>query len=152
MGGQQFEKAQSSWVRKQVVSLALSLTMPWSIFDHSSRLFATHVIFKGESERPRHPRTGVHWHYQVNEEFRDRGIGTKLLRRFTDDAIAAGFDLIWAEVMAYPERPADYFEARGWVIQDAKPTQVFGGHVDFPVQVLCIARPLDSFEGRGAAD
>jgi len=145
-GGTQFEKLQYRMVRREVVSLAASLTMPWAFFDQSSRLFATHVIFKGESERPVHPQSGVHWHFQVDKDFQGRGIGTKLLRRFVDDAIAAGFELIWAEVSAYPERPPDYFKDRGWSIYDAKPTEIFSGHVDFPVETLCITKPTSAFE------
>jgi len=146
MGREQFEKAQYDWVRKQVVSLAVSLSMPWSFFEQASRRFATHVIFKGESERPNHPESGVHWHYQVDREFRGQGVGATLLRRFVDEALEAGFGLIWAEVMAYPAKPPEYFEERGWSIYDARPTRIFGDRVDFPVQVLTITRPLDSFE------
>ncbi len=146
-GGQQFEKAQYNWVRKQVISLAVSLTMPWTFFDQSSRLFAAHVIFKGERERPSHPQTGVHWHYQVNKDFRGQGLGTKLLQRFTNDAVRADFELIWAEVMAYDQKSQEYFEERGWTIYDARPTEIFGNHVDFPVEVLCITKPLSSIEG-----
>jgi len=145
-GGQQFEQAQHDMVRQKVISLAVSLTMPWTYFDISSRLFATHVIFRGESERPRHPEGGAHWHYQVDKRFRHLGIGTKLLKPFTDDAVKAGYRLLWAEVMAYPEKPREYFEARGWTIYDEKPTKIFAGHVDFPVSVLCITRPLASFD------
>lgn len=146
MGGKEFEKLQYDMVRRRVVSLAVSLTMPWTLFDQSSRLFAAHVIFKGESERPSHPDSGVHWHFQVDRDFRGRGIGTQMLQRFVEDAIAAGFDLIWAEVTSYPEKPRSYFEDRGWSIYDAKPTGIFGGHADFPVETLCITRPLSDFE------
>lgn len=146
MGGQKFDKVQYDMVRKKVISLAVSVSMPWSYFDHSSRLFATHVIFKGESERPSHPQSGVHWHYQIDKDFRGQGTGTKLLQRFINDAIDADFDLIWAEVMAYTEKPPEYFENRGWSIYDARPTTIFGDHVDGPVQVLCITKPLSSYE------
>jgi GNAT superfamily N-acetyltransferase len=141
-GGQQFETRQHAWIRKKVISLGASFTMPWTFFDFTSRSFATHVIFKGESERPNHPQSGVHWHYQVHKDFRGRDIGSKLLQRFTIDAIGAGFELIWAEVMAYPEKPRAYFENRGWSIYDAKPTGIFGDKVDFSVEVLCITKPL----------
>jgi GNAT superfamily N-acetyltransferase len=141
-GGRQFEQAQYGWVRKQVISLAVSLSMPWSFFEHSSRAFATHVIFKGESERPNHPETGVHWHFQVDKDFRGQGIGRRLLKRFIDDAINADFQLIWAEVMAYPRKPPEYFQDRGWTIYDAKPTRIFGDQVDFPVETLCITKSL----------
>lgn len=147
LGGQQFEKTQYNWVRRQVISLAVSLTMPWSFFDQSSRMFTTHVIFKGEQERPSHPQSGVHWHYQVDKELRGQGIGANLLRRFTDDAIAADNELIWAEVMAYPEKPPEYFENRGWSIYDTRPTKIFGDKVDFPIEVLCITKPLASLTG-----
>jgi len=145
-GGAQFEQLQYQMVRRQVVSLAASLTMPWTFFDQSSRSFATHVIFKGESERPVHPQSGVHWHFQVHKDFRGRGIGTELLQCFVDDAIADGFELMWAEVSSYPERPPDYFEDRGWSIYDAKPTELFSGHVDFPVETLCITKPIAALE------
>jgi len=145
-GGEEFEKLQYDLVRRQVISLAVSLTMPWTLFDHSSRLFAAHVIFKGEKERPTHPHSGVHWHFQVARDFRGLGIGKKLLRRFVGDAIDADFDLIWAEVSSYPEKPPEYFEDRGWSVFDAKPTEIFGDHVDFPVETLCITKPLSEFE------
>ena len=146
LGGHQFEKVQYNMVRNKIVSLAVSLTLPWTFFQYSSRQFAAHVIFKGESERPTHPQTGVHWHFQVDKDFRGQGIGTQLLQRFIDDAVKANFGLIWAEVTSYPEKPPEYFEDRGWSIYDAKPTKIFGGHVDFPVDTLCITKPLSSFE------
>jgi GNAT superfamily N-acetyltransferase len=146
MGGEQFEKAQYEWVRKQVISLAIRLSMPWSLFDQSSRSFAAHVIFKGESERPSHPPSGVHWHFQVDKDFRGQGVGTRLLQRFTNDAAKADFRLVWAEVMAYPDKPPRYFEDRGWSIYDAKPTMILGDRVDFPVQTLCVTKPLSSFQ------
>jgi ribosomal protein S18 acetylase RimI-like enzyme len=146
MGGQEFEEKQYNLVKKQVASLAVSLSMPWNIFDHSSRLFIAHVIFKGERERPNHPQSGVHWHFQVDKEFRSRGIGTALLQRFVREAIAADFELIWAEVTSYPEKPLKYFEDRGWSIYDARATGIFGNKVDFPVQTLCITRLLSSFK------
>jgi len=146
MGGTRFEKLQYQMVRRQVVALAASLTMPWTLFDQSSRQFATHVIFRGESERPSHPQTGAHWHFQVNREFRGQGIGVHLLQRFVDDVIAAGFSLIWAEVSSYPEKPPGYFTDRGWAIYDAKPTGIFADHVDFPVQTLCITKPISELE------
>ncbi len=146
LGGKQFEKAQYDWVRKQVVSLAVKLSMPWSFFDHASRSFATYVIFKGEGERPDHPQSGAHWHFQVDEDFRGQGVGTKLLQRFTSDAVKADFSTIWAEVMAYEDKPPKYFEELGWSIYDAKPTMIFGDHVDFPVQTLCVTKPLSAFE------
>jgi hypothetical protein len=142
MGGQHFEKLQSNLVRKQVISLAASLSMPWKFFDNTSRQFASHLIFKGEGERPNHPDSGVHWHFQVDKELRGQGIGRKLLERFAHDALESDFTLIWAEVMAYPQKPPNYFEERGWSIYDAKETLLFRDHVDFPVQVLCITKPL----------
>lgn len=145
-GGAEFEGLQYQRVRRQVVSLAASLTMPWTLFDQSSRQFATHVIFKGESERPTHPQTGAHWHYQVDKDFRGRGIGGKLLQRFIDDAVDADYSLIWAEVTSYPEKPQSYFTDRKWSIYDAKPTGIFADHVDFPVETLCITKPISEFE------
>lgn len=145
MGGQKFEKLQYEMVRKKALSLALSVSMPWSYFDHSNRSFATHVIFKGERERPSHPESGVHWHYQIDKDFRGRGIGTKLLQLFINEAIDAEFDLVWAEVMAYKEKPPEYFKNRGWSIYDARPTTIFRDRVDGLVQVMCITKPLSSF-------
>jgi len=142
MGGQQFEKRQYEMVRKKVMSLAVSVGMPWNFFDQATRQFAAHIIFKGEGERPSHPQSGVHWHFQVDRDFRGEGVGTKLLQRFIDEAVAADFDLIWAEVMVYPEKPREYFEDQGWSIYDAKSTEIFGDQVDFPVEVMCISKPL----------
>jgi len=146
MGGKEFEKLQYQMVRRQVVSFAASLSMPWTFFDQSSRQFATHVIFKGESERPTHPDTGAHWHYQVDRNFRGRGIGETMMQSFLDDVINAGYGLIWAEVTSYPEKPQSYFRDRGWSIYDSKPTEIFANHVDFPVEILCITKSVSEFE------
>lgn len=145
LGGQEFENNQYNMVRRKVMSLAVSLSMPWTLFDHSNRLFATHIILNGENERPDHPESGIHWHYQVNKEFRKQGIGGELLKRFINNADKGGFRSIWAEVMAYPEKPRDYFENRGWSIYDAKPTKIFRDKINFPVEVLCITKPLADF-------
>jgi GNAT superfamily N-acetyltransferase len=152
LGGQHFETLQYNWVRRQVISLAVSLTMPWTFFDQSIRQFAAHVIFKGEGERPSHPSSGVHWHFQVEKDFRHQGVGTKLLQRFLDDSIKADCKTIWAEVMAYNEKPKEYFEDRGWTIYDAKSTMIFGDHVDFPVEVLCITRQISSLQALISVD
>ena len=42
------------------------------------------------------------------------------------------------------EKLPEYFEDRGWSIYDAKPTTIFRDHVDGPVQVMCIVKPLSS--------
>lgn len=141
-GGPEFETLQYQMVRNKIMSLAASVLMPWNFIDHPSRLFTTHVILNGEKERPTHPQQGVHWHFQVADGFRNLGVGTELYQRFKSDALKAHFRLIWAEVMAYKDKPKKYFEARGWNIYDAKRTDIFGSHVDFPVQVLCITKPL----------
>lgn len=141
-GGAEFEAMQYQMVRSKIVALAASLAMPWNILDHASRLFTTHVILNGEKERPSHPQQGVHWHFQVADGFRNTGVGSKLYQRFKKDAVKAGFSLIWAEVMAYKDKPKKYFEARGWKIYDAKPTEIFRDHVDFPVHVVCITKAL----------
>jgi hypothetical protein len=57
------------------------------------------------------------------------------------------FTLIWADVMAYPDKPLNYFEECGWSIYDAIETALFRDHVDFPVRVLCITKPLSQLEG-----
>jgi hypothetical protein len=66
------------------------------------------------------------------------------LQRFIADGVKNDFRLIWAEVMAYPEKPPEYFEDRDWSIYDAKSTVIFGDQVDFPVEILCITKPLSS--------
>lgn len=142
MGGQAFENLQHKMVRNKVMTLAASLAMPWSLFDHATRQFAAHIIINGESERPAHPQSGVHWHFQVARDFRNSGIGTQLFQGFKKDAIKAKFGLIWAEVMAYKQKPKAYFQDRGWKIHDTKPTKIFRDQVDFPVHVLCITKPL----------
>jgi len=148
LGGLEFEKMQYEMVKQLVISLAVSLSMPWNLFDYSSRLFASHVIIKGERERPNHPPSGAHWHFQVDKDFRGQGVGTALLRRFVREAIDADFEFIWAEVTSYPEKPPEYFVDRGWSIYDARPTEIFRDKVDFPVQNLCITKPLSSFEAK----
>lgn len=141
-GGEAFEVEQYRMVRKKLMSLAASVAMPWNFFDHASRLFATHIIFHGEKERPDHPHEGVHWHYQVARDYQGQSIGTHLLQRFKKDAINAKHRLIWAEVMAYKQKPRTYFEAHGWDIYDEKPTAIFNNSVDFPVNVMCITKQL----------
>jgi len=144
LGGLEFEKKQYEVMKNLAVSLGVALSMPWNLFEHACRLFLAHVVFKGERERPMHPPSGAHWHFQVNRDFRGQGVGTALLRRFVREAIDADFELIWAEVNSYPEKPPEYFLDRGWSIYDARPTEIFRDKVDFPVQTLCITRPLSS--------
>ena len=146
LGGLEFEKKQYEMVKNLAIVLGVSLAMPWNLFEHSCRFFLKHVILNGERERPRHPQSGAHWHFQVDKELRGQGVGTALLQRFIREAIDADFELIWAEVTSYPEKPPEYFLDRGWSIYDARPTDIFRDKVDFPVQTLCITRPLSSLE------
>lgn len=143
-GGEEFVSAQHRFVLRRVAQLAASTLMPWNLLDGSRREFVSHLIQNGERELPRHPALGAHWHFQVDADYRGRGIGAKLYERFQSDAMDKGHKLVWAEVMLYPEKPRAYFEDRGWNIHHVLPSRIFGEHVDFPVEVACIEKPLSS--------
>ena len=114
--GQQFETLQYNWVRKQVMSLAISLTMPWTFFDQSSRLFTTHVIFKGERERPSHPQSGVHWHYQVANDFRGQGVGRVLVERAEGWAKARGLKSVYVRSNIVRKDAHAFYQKLGYKI------------------------------------
>lgn len=142
LGGEEFGKLQYKMVRDRVAFLGMKAAMPWNVFDHSTRAFTFYLAVQGEKERADNPGTGAHWHFQVDKDFRGCGIGTKMYELFVEEARSAGFETIWAEVMAYKEKPREYFEELGWDVYNSKPTTIFKSCIDDPVDIMCITRSL----------
>ena len=108
-----------------------------------SKHFAETVMRNALAEIPRHPKKAAHFHFNVAQHHRHRGVGTRLIAEF-EQAVRATRSLsqYYAEVMSSPTiRPATYFEQLGYQIYDSVKTTIFEPEVS-DLNVLCVVRPL----------
>jgi GNAT superfamily N-acetyltransferase len=108
-----------------------------------SKRFAETVMRNALGEIPRHPDKAAHFHFNVAEAYRHRGLGTRLLCEFEQAVRATGsLSQYYAEVMSSPTiRPVAHFERLGYKIYDSVKTTIFEPEIT-DLNVLCVVRPL----------
>ena len=108
-----------------------------------SKRFAETVLHRALAEIPRHPKNAAHFHFNVAEKYRHRGLGARLRSEFEGAVRETGrFSHYYAEVMSSPTlRPPEYFERLGYEVYDSVKTTLFEPEIT-DLNVLCVVRAL----------
>jgi GNAT superfamily N-acetyltransferase len=118
------------------------------LYDHHprSKQFVRFVMKNGLLQIPKHPEKSAHFHFNVEPEYRARGVGKKLLNAFKDMLKSKGLGQYYAEVMCSENRkPESYYERLGYQIYDRVKTDIFFPEIAEPVYVVCVYKQEDSF-------
>jgi ribosomal protein S18 acetylase RimI-like enzyme len=105
------------WQFREVQATDTSLTNEQAEFMASGRI--TIWVCELDSHQIGHceglPETGEIFGISVNDGYRRRRIGTRLLSRVIESLRAAGCSRIWVDAPAHPSNPAySFYRALGW--------------------------------------
>ena len=109
-----------------------------------NRQFLKWLFTRMPLEMPKHPKNSAHAHFNLMERVRGRGLGPLLISSaldlFREDL--QGLDYLYGEVIAHPGKSLSEFERMGFEIYDKKRTTLYEGHLQGPVHLACIVKPL----------
>jgi len=112
--------------------------------DHPrSRRYVRWVLTAGCRERPRHPASAAHLHFNLIESCRGRFLGKHLWDAFDQRLRAAGIKEVYGEFYSYPgRRPERAYARYGFSVFDRRQTTLFWPEIADPVEVVCALRQV----------
>jgi ribosomal protein S18 acetylase RimI-like enzyme len=108
-----------------------------------SRRFIRWLLFSGFWEQPKHPRDAAHLHFDLDENYRGRGVGRRLWEEYERRLKAAGINHCYGAFFSHPKRRPELAYARyGFSVYDRRRTTMFEPEIADPVDVVCVAKQL----------
>jgi ribosomal protein S18 acetylase RimI-like enzyme len=108
-----------------------------------SRQFIRWLLASGFWEQPRHPRNAAHLHFDIEREYRGRGIARRLWDIYERRLLAAGATQCYGAFFSYPQRRPETIYARfGFHVFDRRQTTLFRPEVADSVEVVCVHKRL----------
>lgn len=97
-------------------------------YDAKDRAFLFWCVWKGNRETPAHPPAAAHFHFNLLPEYRNSGVGIRLLNRFLDLLPSRGVKFVYGQIQTGPDRRPDrVFERFGFTCLDRKEITKFQG-------------------------
>lgn len=97
------------------------------IYDKKSRDYIMKLILKGSRERPKKPSRAAHFHINIRQGFRKKGVGKALVRSLFKDFLKRGINNVYGKLFhAENLRDESFYTSHGALIFDKKPTTIFG--------------------------
>lgn len=96
-------------------------------YDRKSRDYIKRLVFTGSRDRAKRPKRSAYFHFNVNSEYRNQGVGraliVALIRKFIEDGVVK----VYGELL-HPEelRDESFYTAHGFTIYDKKQTTLLG--------------------------
>lgn len=123
--------------------------MLWRLFSghyaqHApSQRFVRWLLTVGYREQPGHPPSSAHFHWDLEQRFRGRGLAQRLWsvyeERLRDAGVARCYGCFFSCVRRRPEL---VYARYGFTVFDRRPTTLFASLVQEPVEVVCVQRTL----------
>jgi ribosomal protein S18 acetylase RimI-like enzyme len=112
--------------------------------DHPrSRRFVRWLLTAGFREQPRHPARAAHLHWDVEKNYRGRGVPQRLWAVYAQKLRGVGTRECYGAFFSYPGRRPELVYARyGFRVFDRKRTTLFEPELAEPVEVVCVHRAV----------
>jgi ribosomal protein S18 acetylase RimI-like enzyme len=108
-----------------------------------SRRFIRWLLFSGYREQPKHPRDAAHLHFDLDQNFRGRGVGFRLWNDYQKRLKDAGVKHCYGAFFSHAKRrPEVAYSRYGFGVYDRRPTTMFQPEVMDPVEVVCVSKQL----------
>ncbi|MGZ4973570.1 MAG: GNAT family N-acetyltransferase [Limisphaerales bacterium] len=108
-----------------------------------SRQFIRWLLFSGYWEQPKHPPNAAHLHFDLDQNYRGRGIGFRLWHEYEKRLKAAGVKHCYGAFFSHSKRRPETAYARyGFSVYDRRHTTMFQPEVMDPVEVVCVSKQL----------
>jgi len=113
------------------------------LYDAKSRAYILRLVSAGRRERPARPRRTAHFHFNVQERYRNRGVGRALIRALFRHFLKNRVAYVYGELLHVPRlREERFYTEHGFTIFDRKPTTLAGkkfGPVYWITVIACIS-------------
>ena len=97
------------------------------IYDSKSRDYIRKLVLKGSQERPKKPRQAAHFHINIKQGFRQKGVGKALVQVLFKNLLKRGINNVYGELFHVENlRNESFYTSHGAQIFDKKPTTIFG--------------------------
>ena len=97
------------------------------IYDSKSRDYIKKLVLKGSRERPKKPSRAAHFHVNIKQGFRRKGVGKALVRTLFKNLLKKGINNVYGELFHVENlRDESFYTSHGALIFDKKPTTIFG--------------------------
>ncbi len=104
--------------------------------------FVRWLLRRGYHEQPHHPAPAAHLHFDLEDQYRGRGIARQLWGAFEIRLRAAGVKRCYGSFFSHPRRRPEAVYARyGFSVFDRRPTSLFEPEVS-EVEVVCMHKEL----------
>lgn len=108
-----------------------------------SRRFIRWLLLSGFWEQPKHPRNAAHLHFDLDENYRARGIARRLWKEYETRLKTAGVKHCYGAFFSHPKRRPELAYARyGFEVYDRRRTTMFEPEIMDPVEVVCVSKQL----------
>jgi ribosomal protein S18 acetylase RimI-like enzyme len=108
-----------------------------------SRQFIRWLLASGFREQPKHPRHAAHLHFDVERDYRGRGIARRLWDIYEERLLAARATECYGAFFSYLRRRPETVYARfGFNVFDRRQTTLFRPEVTDSVEVVCVHKRL----------
>lgn len=108
-----------------------------------SRRFVRWLLTAGFREQPRHPANAAHLHWDVEKNYRGRGVPQQLWAAYAARLRTAKVRQCYGAFFSYPgRRPELVYSRYGFSVFDRKRTTLFEPELTDPVEVVCVHRPI----------
>jgi ribosomal protein S18 acetylase RimI-like enzyme len=108
-----------------------------------SKRFIRWLLTSGFREQPKHPRNAAHLHFDLDQNYRGRGIGRRLWEEYERRLKAAGIKQCYGAFFSHPKRRPELAYTRyGFGVYDRRRTTMFEPEIMDPVEVVCVSKQL----------
>lgn len=118
-------------------------------YDEKSKIYIKNLIAKGRRERPRRPKRTAHFHFNVKQGYRNKGVGKALIQTFFRHLLKHGIQDVYGEVLhAEKFRDKSFYTDHGFRFFDKKLTTLAGkefGNIEWVTVTARIEELRDVF-------
>ena len=112
-------------------------------YDADSRSFLLWCLRKGRKQTPLAPRRAAHFHFNLLPDYRNAGLGHRLMKTFVDTLASRGINKVYGQIQTGQDRrPERVFERYGFKCYDKREVTKFRPFHDKTVYVSTVVKEL----------
>ena len=98
----------------------------FKVYDSKSRAYIKKLVLRGSRERPKKPSKAAHFHINIKQGYRRKGVGKALIRTLFKELLKRGIDKVYGELFHTDRlRDESLYTSHGALVFDKKPTFIF---------------------------
>jgi GNAT superfamily N-acetyltransferase len=112
-------------------------------YDKDSLRFCLWLCLKGWREIPKVPLHGAHFHFNVQEAYRNAGVAKVLLEQFLKEVAKRGEDVVYGQMLTFEtRRRAELYRRLGWKVFDRTTVSKYSTFLQRRIYLTTICRSI----------